>query len=646
MKIERLRAQNFLTIGEADLRLDDRGLVLLQGVNLDDTSAKSNGAGKSSIADAVCWCLYGVTAREVTGDSVVLRSEGKGCVVELTLLDGDDRWIVRRHRKHKTGRNALHLFKVEDTGAETDHTKGTDKLTQAALEKVVGCSYEVFRSAVYAGQESMPNLPGMTDKPLKLLVEEAAGITVLEGAYEVARKRAATAGEHLAREVAAAERLTDRLKTAADQIAEAERDKLAWDADTVATLRTLAGEAKLVKDGLPAQEALVAGYCEEKLVDQIKAAEAALAAVEGERRQEQTLANAVGVEDREVVAHQTAVTRFKADIERAKKDLDRVGSRVGDPCGECGKAYCEHDLAAAKKLATDKLARIVADCRAAIASFGDAQKRAQSARETLSAHRASMTDVSATSALLRDLRAKYDELGRVKAELTRQRSKLTDLVGRIKERRETVNPHLARIERAKLAHAELEKGLEAAKAAHAAAEEEVALVTEAMKVFGPAGVRAHILDTVTPFLNDRTAHYLGTLSDGNITATWSTLTRSAKGELKEKFAIEVNHAKGGDQFAAISGGEKRKVRAACALALQDLVSSRATKPFGLFIGDEIDDALDAAGLERLIAVLEEKARDRGTVLIISHSDLKDWIRQSITITKSGDRSTVSDIVAA
>jgi DNA repair exonuclease SbcCD ATPase subunit len=170
---------------------------------------------------------------------------------------------------------------------------------------------------------------------------------------------------------------------------------------------------------------------------------------------------------------------------------------------------------------------------------------------------------------------------------------------------------------------------------------ERALYEQAVEVFAPAGVRAHILDHVTPFLNARTGHYLSTLSDGNLSAVWTTLSKTAKGELREKFSIEVSNAKGGKSFGLLSGGEKRKVRLACAMALQDVVSQRATKPIDLFMADEIDDALDEAGLERLMAILDEKARERGTVLVVSHNSLSDWIREVATVTKEGGESTIS-----
>jgi DNA repair exonuclease SbcCD ATPase subunit len=159
---------------------------------------------------------------------------------------------------------------------------------------------------------------------------------------------------------------------------------------------------------------------------------------------------------------------------------------------------------------------------------------------------------------------------------------------------------------------------------------------------GRKGFRGEVLDQVTPYLNNRTQHYLEGLSDGNIEATWTTIDEDTNGDYRENFQIQVRHKSGVDNFAGLSGGEKRKVRLACALALQDLVATRAVKPIKLFIADEVDDALDAAGLELLMGILEAKAREVGSVFIISHNDLADWVRNKITVTKEHGVSTFSD----
>ena len=69
------------------------------------------------------------------------------------------------------------------------------------------------------------------------------------------------------------------------------------------------------------------------------------------------------------------------------------------------------------------------------------------------------------------------------------------------------------------------------------------------------------------------------------------------------------------------------------------------KPIELFIVDEIDDALDTPGLERLMNILDEKAKERGSVFIISHRDLKDWISQIMTVEKENGVTTISETTA-
>ncbi|WP_210241344.1 hypothetical protein [Mesorhizobium sp. B1-1-1] len=108
----------------------------------------------------------------------------------------------------------------------------------------------------------------------------------------------------------------------------------------------------------------------------------------------------------------------------------------------------------------------------------------------------------------------------------------------------------------------------------------------------------------------------------------------------------VTNATGGKIFKGLSGGEKRKVRIATALALQDLVATRASKPIDLFIGDEIDDALDPAGLERLTMILEEKARERGSVFVISHNEMRDHVKQVMLIEKMPNKTTKVTEMAA
>ena len=49
MKFLEVEIHNFMSITEVKLKLSDRGLVLVQGVNNDADAFESNGSGKSTI---------------------------------------------------------------------------------------------------------------------------------------------------------------------------------------------------------------------------------------------------------------------------------------------------------------------------------------------------------------------------------------------------------------------------------------------------------------------------------------------------------------------------------------------------------------------------------------------------------------------
>lgn len=644
MKFTSIKIDNFLTIGKASVRLADRGLVLIQGVNDADTSAKSNGAGKSSIADALSWALYGATARGEDGDKVVNRKAGKNCAVTVDIEDGDDVFRVTRYRKHKQGKNTLNLEHIAADGTISELTKGTTALTQAEIVKIVGATHDVFCGAIYAGQEAMPDLPGMTDKHLKMLVEEAAGVTVLEDAYREANTRALAAKGELAGIIGTlnAERTKfsdteERIEDLVDRRDRHEVDR----ADKIEELKTELGTAvKRAKNIKAAVDAFDKPALEQGVAD----CDAKIAAVRDERDEEIRLERGESQAQATVSRASANLDNAVASAKRTKKRYEELDHQVGCPCSSCARPFTAEDIAPAKTSTKTEYNDLVAKARERKTELEDAQKALTSAQSALDAHRASMTDLAQVT---RERASLIDQLNQLAGRTSEHQTALRE-VKRLKDAVEKAaadpNPYAEMIDAAEKQKAAIAAKIETLEEREEEATRKLRVASMTAKVFSPAGVRAHILDDVTPFLNAQTAKYLGTLSDGNITAEWSTLVPNAKGELREKFSITVTSATGGDSFKSISGGEKRKVRIATALALQDLVARRATKPIELFVGDEIDDALDSAGLERLMAILEEKARERGSVFIISHSDLKDWVSTMMIVRKgAGGVSSVEEL---
>lgn len=646
MKFTQLKIENFLAIGEASMALNDRGLMVIQGSNEDNTSAESNGAGKSTLPDALCWALYGTTARGLSGDPVVNDTAGKNCMVSVEILDGMETYRVERYRKHKTHKNSLRLIQLDTlANTEKDLSDGTDKLTQIKVEKVLGCSYEVFRSSIYAGQEQMPDLPGMTDKQLKLLVEEAAGVTVLEDAYKEANARL-LAAQNALRDV------NGRINTANGQVQHwaamvqnQENSQKSFQVSRGIEIHDLGVEANTFVARFKATEHSLSLCDKAQVMADITKAQIALANLSAEKITE----DAFKVQLQKIKDFHYKLTVLKqnttAEMVKADRALKQVNQIVGQPCGECGKTYCRQDIAAREKTLSDDIARLSGDLDVRNTELADAAKTITEAQGQLSAHQSSMTDVSAQTAALSALNVALRDIERLESEKKQWGDKARAKLEEIKRRKAAPNPFDVEIVKTKDAFEKSKKAVDAIRAQIAVAEETVQRAEAVAKVFAPSGVRAHILDEVTPYLNDQTAKYLGTLTDGNAIATWTTLIKNAKGDLREKFSIEVEDKTGGSSFVAMSGGEKRKVRIAASLALQDLVATRATKPIELFVGDEIDDALDRAGLERLTAILDEKAKERGTVIVISHNDLRDWISNTVMVTKKNKVATLTENIS-
>lgn len=640
MKFTTLKGQNFLTLSAFEVRLNDRGLNLIQGANDDDTSASSNGAGKSSLVDAICWCLFGSTARGAKGDAVVNRAAKKNTHVSLDMLEGEVTYRVTRYRKHAEHKNQLQLVAISATGT-VDMTKGTDAETQKVVEQVLGCSEEVFKAAVYSGQEIMPDLPRMTDRELKRLIEEAAGLQRIERSYEIARERMRAAASACEREKSTLLAEQSALASVTTDIENLTRDADAWESERSARVASTDSNLARVESELrtAATDAMALKPAETAALARIKAIEEQMAGHRALVDASRTAADRAMAAERAVEQHKLKAAQDLVD--RIDRQIANVDAEMSKPCPECGKPhtaadreeYLAHRTAHREKAVAD-LAEIKGQVRAQLEVLAKARADAKSAAEAVPDVSELLHERKGHDKTVRDMQDLMARVERLK--LDRQALREQKAL-----RESEPNPLVPTVESAKARQAALIARVAAAKDNVAKSEHALLVAEMVVKVFGPAGVRAEILDTVTPFLNARTSEYLGVLSDGNISAVWTTLSKSASGDLKEKFSIEVTHAKGGDSFALISGGEKRKVRLACALALQDLVASRAAKPIDLWIGDEIDDALDTDGLERLMVILDLKTREHGTVLVISHSDLRDWV-DNVTVVRKAElfRSTV------
>ena len=107
MRIKKIQLLNYGPFfGEHEFVLENRGLTLVQGRNLDEPRMNSNGSGKSALFDALDWGLFGVIPRKDHIDSVVNEQastkRGTVCSVVIEIEDDDGSPVrIARSRKKK-----------------------------------------------------------------------------------------------------------------------------------------------------------------------------------------------------------------------------------------------------------------------------------------------------------------------------------------------------------------------------------------------------------------------------------------------------------------------------------------------------------------------------------------------------------------
>ncbi len=144
MKILKLEVQGFRSFSASqslDFSTMKPGLYHVTGKNNVEPELEANGAGKSSLFEAVFWALYGKTSRNLKARSVKNWSSDEKCAAILELQTTSGTMSLLR----TWGPNSLEV---------SGKSVGDRPIEQAELETLIGMSPEAFLFAVYFAQFS------------------------------------------------------------------------------------------------------------------------------------------------------------------------------------------------------------------------------------------------------------------------------------------------------------------------------------------------------------------------------------------------------------------------------------------------------------------------------------------------------------
>lgn len=173
-----LKLHNFTAYGPETSELDMRPLrlVVLTG---------NNGAGKSSVLDAMTWAVWGWSRAGDNADRLVRMGEKEMWVEFSFILHDTEYRIVRTRKLGGAGSTTLQFFV-----GKNNLTEGTIKHTQQKIVDTLHLTYETFINSSYLrqGHADEFTLKGPTDR--KKILADILGLSVYEGLEEKAKAAA------------------------------------------------------------------------------------------------------------------------------------------------------------------------------------------------------------------------------------------------------------------------------------------------------------------------------------------------------------------------------------------------------------------------------------------------------------------------
>ena len=623
--------ENFFRVTKkVKLSLDEAGLFLIEG---------ENGVGKSTIFEAIVWCLWGKTVRGYTGDQIVNRTVGKNCYTKLCISDKATTYEVTRYRKHKEHKNGLFFHRVEKDGTLVDLTQKSIADTESKIETLLGIDYETFIHGPMMPKGSFKKFSEMTDAEIKSTLENVIQTKSLSVALDITKTRLnkcidkiAFAKNNLSNLIANSNKVTLDL----DNYAVLDRDFDKKNKDKIAGLIEVVKESKstlvMYEEEL---NTVVELKKNDTFSEELAKAEEILSKYS---KAIDTKNNASLVEIATLGRRIREVKEVIKENEDSKHNIDSI-----EVCPTCLQDIDKNFKTRRLKEIDENIVQLeekVLKLEAQKAGLAKILDKDTSKSNDL---------IDKFSKNIIQLKNKVNEFNRevAKEDFLKQKirwvsNKLSDDMALLVTTKKECSPYKDIIANLNTSLNKYENDIKSAE------EELVILDTEKAQLefwkfgFGNQGLKSSILDVVIPYMNQRASEYSQLLTGGDMAIEFHSKIQLKSGEFRDKFYIDVKYRNGAESYIGSSSGEKARVDLILNFTLSDLVSARAMKAYPQRFFDEPFESLDEAGVDSVINLLTKMTNDSHSIFVISHEGhLKSLFDRTISIRKENGITTVN-----
>ena len=611
----RVKLTNFGPYASAELDLQDMGLTLLEGVlleededlegmNIEDLTRASNGAGKSWLIEAVLYACFDETLRVgKKNKNDVIKLGEKDCRVEFDAnIRGKMTHIVRGRPKF-----------LEVT---VDGVPMTDVDLEPALSRHLGMDMDTALQVMILGQRQRNLLfyLDLDEAAQKAGLDAALGLTKIRTWLEAASKRY-DAQDLMVRGVRQrVEHNEGVLGRVLDSLDSVRADASMWEDSRVIRLKVesapvvdAASKKRLsqLRGEIDRLEHAVK-VVEEELASNLGTYESSVSRAEALSTQYQVMLSKLGELAGEEKAPAAAIAKLKV----------LKGRGDSAPCPECGQDVPPSHIDS---------------------HISDHEKTLKSIMERKESLNASLNEVWGQHNSLAEFTSYYsdrsDEVPGLKRDLTQNKLELSTLqssvdheverqTARRKQIEEEVNPYSGQDTKLVYEVEELSHHIETDRATLQTEEVTLSALAALRDVFGfrkSQGVRFAVYSSVQDHLNSLLEHYSKTLSDGRYITQLTLVEEDKKtGELKDKFGIHVFFNGGSLPKHLTSGGQQRRLNLAFLFSFRKIFQELCGVDCKFLAIDEVFDSLDGEGVDAVANLLPELLVEVPSILAISH----------------------------
>lgn len=651
----KLKINNFQSYDQAELTFSFSSALIIG--ERDNNSEVSNGSGKTSIFEAIAWCLFG-KCKQKTIDAVVRRGQDVGQVDLWFTHDGKD-YHVSRKRNVKFARTEVLLFEIIN-GREELFPGDTSKDVEAKIREILKSSYEVFINSSYFMQRSISEILSGTPASRQKIISSLLNLEF----WDKCAKRAKDLADEYTVQLAGLQVQAESCRASDQDVADLENTclRLKREQDTcreqqqhnAAVLHTY---AQYVGLDISRQRHNLSSSIEEDLMyfekvqEQHESLKADLRVLEERAVELKEKTNSFSLPPLEEMKNKLAMGSAKL-ASLKEKNNEFIPEAI---CECCGKPWKTHPkewaeylqrgeeikaLAIKLKLFLEKIA--LADEQ--VKSFAllkstteeldrkidDTFQKCENAKSRASVIFKSMevkrVDLAKLAEIPPDIEVEVKRAQEKKATLENISAILSEKLGSVRYQLEEKKAARERQKNIEAQIREVSKGLQTFKALN--------------QIFSRKGIQALIMDNLVEELVETTNYWLAEFSYESTSVSIETQVQDSKGNWKETFDIYIHSPTGTCDLESLSGGESFRIAFAMRLALSTIQAQRLGSHTSLLLLDEVSTCLDKHGIEVFLSIIK-KLEKTMKVMIITHDDsLKEAFNDIILVERKNGCSSI------